>query len=288
MLIDNEQRRDASQYSRVFRKGTLVQETRYTEKQILYGMYECWCDAMGTDSTFDAETRVDLHMKADELWDEIDLADIFYRFEKQFDFDCTLEEWDQELGLGFGGPFLSVEEWERDVAPKFTFGAIARFIQKRAINTVSFEPVTVIHRECGPAGAFYGIEQLFGKLPYEERFGPSTKIIDVLRGRNLNRFWSELWWRTEFAIPRLSNSWRDIDGWGCLIGGLAIVAAIPISILTENYLYLFVMAVFAFATWYIALLWQYWTNPLPPELQTFRDLAVLIAEHNCDAVRKNV
>lgn len=28
-------------------------------------------------------------------------------------------------------------------------------------------------------------------------------------------------------------------------------------------------------------------NPLPPELQTFRDLAVLIAEHDCDAVRKS-
>lgn len=265
-----------------------MQDTRYTEKQILCGMYECWCDAMGTDSTFDAETRVDLHMKADDLWDEIDLADIFFRFEKQFDFEATLEEWDQELGLGFGGPFLSVEEWERDVAPKFTFGAIARFIQKRAVNTVWFEPVMVIDRECAAAGAFRGIEQLFEKLPYVDRFGPSTKIIDVLRGRNLNRFWSELWWRTGYGIPRLSDSWRGIEGWGCLIGGLAFVTAIPISILTENYVYLILGTLLSFTAWYIALLWQYLTNPLPPELQTFRDLAVMIADHDSEAVHQSV
>ncbi|MFH1300333.1 MAG: hypothetical protein ABIK07_04665 [Planctomycetota bacterium] len=264
-----------------------MSETQYTEKQILCGMYECWCDAMGTDSPFDAETRVDLHMKGDDLWDEIDLADIFFRFEKQFDFECTLDEWGEGLGLGLGGPFLSVEEWERDVAPHFTFGAIARFIQKRAINTVTFKPVTVIDRECATAGAFYGIEQLFDQLPYVDRFGPSTRIIDVLRGRNLNRFWSELWWRTEFGIPRLSNSWQSIEGWGCFIGGLAIFAAIPVSVLTENYLYLIVMAVFAFAAWYIALLWQYWSNPLPSELQTFRDLAVLVADLDCEAVRQS-
>ncbi|QDT29353.1 hypothetical protein Enr10x_47050 [Gimesia panareensis] len=263
-----------------------MQETRYTEKQILCGLYSCYCDAIGSDTPFTAETRVDQHMQADGSWEDTDLADLFYRFERQFDFECSLEEWTEELGIA---NVPSLEVWEHEMAPRFTFGAIARFIQKRAINTVSFQSVTVINRECGPAGAFYGIQQVVASERAarwnSHRFAPSDRIIDVLRGSHLDRFWYELHWRTELRIPRLKRDWDFLIDSGCLLGGIGFLVAFPASILTGQYLYAVIAVVYLLALWAVASVYKYCSDPLPPELQTFRDLAVAIAGLDCEAVR---
>ena len=263
-----------------------MQEMRYTEKQIMCGMYVCWCDAMGTETRFDADTQVYQYMKSEDLWNDTDLADVFYRFERQFGFESTLDEWIRELEIK--GPF-TLEEWERDVAPRFTFGVIARYIQKKAINTVSFQPVTVMNRECGPAGAFYGLQQVVTSTAEAWRapcrFAPSTRILSVLRGSCLDRFWDELHWRTEQKVPQISRTWDFLIAAGCLVAGLATLIALPTTFATGNAVYAAGLFVYLLVFWILSSAYQYYSDPLPPELQTFRDLALFIADLDCDAVR---
>jgi hypothetical protein len=263
-----------------------MQETRYTEKQILCGMYECWCDAMGTDTPFDAETQVYLYMKEEALWEDTDLADVFYRFEKQFDFECTLKEWTEELGIA---NVPSVEVWENEIAPQFTFGALARFIQKRAVNTVSFEPVMVINKECRSAGVFYGIEQISNQLVSAKyQVTPSTKILDAFRGYQLNSFWSELSWRSETRLPRLTRRWDFLTNWGYMIAFWVLLIAFPAVVFTENFYILLGAVLYVITIWLTDSVFTHYSDPLPADLQTFRDLAVLIAEHDSEAVHQSV
>ncbi|MCA9005903.1 MAG: hypothetical protein KDA70_11595 [Planctomycetaceae bacterium] len=265
-----------------------MQETRYTEKQILCGIFECWCDALGYDEDememdppFSAETRIDLHMKAHNDWADTDLADIFYRLERHFKFQSTLEEWTEELGIA---NVPSVEVWENEIAPQFTFGALARFIQKRAVNTVSFEPVMVINKECRSAGVFYGIEQISNQLVSAKcQVTPSTKILDAFRGYQLNSFWSELSWRSEVRLPRLTRRWDFITRWGCMIAFWVLLVAFPALVFMENFYILLGAVLYVISIWFTDSVYTHYSDPLPPELQTFRDLAVWIVDHGGDA-----
>jgi len=266
-----------------------MQKTKYTEQQILCGMKECWHSFVGTDDDelFEADMRIDLYLKEYEVWDEFDFYQLANAMEGFFQFSCSENEWKNIFGVNL--PKNSAEEWEELVGQHLTFRVLAQFIAERA-PAVSFQPVTIINRECAPAGVFYGIRQVadeFSESVYSpHRFAPSTKIIDVFRGNALEKFWSQLRWMTEQSVPEIPSSWRDVDAWGCLACFMGIFSAILLSILTENSLYLIVLSVCAVAVWYVTLLYKHYSNPLPSELQTFRDLAVLIAEHDCDAVRK--
>ena len=53
----------------------------YTQEQILCGLKEAWYGWTGYRTPFDADTRIDEHMKADGLWDDTDLADVAYRMD---------------------------------------------------------------------------------------------------------------------------------------------------------------------------------------------------------------
>ncbi|MCH9654754.1 MAG: hypothetical protein K0U86_12990 [Planctomycetes bacterium] len=251
---------------------------------------------MGTDRPFDAETRIDLHMQANNEWD-IDLADIFFRLGMYFGIECPDDEWFQ--GLGIDKPVTSIEEWERDIAPGFTFGALARFIQDRAVANFSFQPVTMINRECATAGAFYGIQQVSEELTVSKhpscQFGPSTKIIDVFRGNALQEFWSQLSWKSEHRIPELPASWRNMGISGIAeyyfyLGCFCYLIAGGVAFYTSNIIFIVLTAVVMFCVQYLIHIdnvkRKYSTNPLPPEIQTFRDLAIVIANSECDEFQK--
>ncbi|WP_145458198.1 hypothetical protein [Gimesia panareensis] len=222
-------------------------------------------------------------MQADGSWADTDLSDLFYRFERQFDFECSLEEWTEELGIA---NVPSLEVWENEVAPRFTFGAIARFIQKRASNPVSFAPVTVINKECRPAGIFYGMQQLLDIiLEDSKQISPSTKIIDVVRGRKLDHFWGQLRWMTENGIPELSGFWKSIYENTFLYCYYTMMIGSLLTVVTQNIFCLAVVLTVELCGWCVSSLYKYCSDPLPPELQTFRDLAVAIAGLDCEAVR---
>jgi len=257
---------------------------RYTEKQILCGLRDFWTFEIDANASFDADTRVDLQLKAIGAWDDPEIC-LFDELEEFFHFTCQASDWRQLFG--FDLLRKSEQEWEAEIGQYLTFGVLARFISERK-SAVSFQPAIVMGRECGPAGVFFGLQCLTQNHEVAvSRVAPSTKIIDVLCGHSLDQFWSELRWISEHGVPDLPYFWRSMQGWGCFAGFVLILFAILLSILTESILFLIVMSVCAWAVWYVSLLYKQYSNPLPPELQTFRDLAVWIADHDCDAVRQS-
>lgn len=263
--------------------------TKYTENQILCGMQECWCDFVGTDDDeiFDADDRIDLYLKEYDVWDEFDFYQLAKVMEGFFQFSCSENEWKELFGVN--SPKNTLEEWEELVGQHLTFRVLAQFITEQA-PAVSFQPVSVIDRMCAPAGAFYGLKEVVGNVTVASQhpcqIAPSTKIIDALRGNTLEKFWSKLRWITEEGVPELSASWKNAGGLGCLVGLLGVPVGILIWLLTESSLsFLMIPFVCAFIWSAFSSFYKNWVNPLPSELQTFRDLAMLIAAHDCDAVR---
>jgi hypothetical protein len=247
-----------------------VNPERYTESQILHGLHEAWEGIVGVDDPFDAETQIDTFMKADGTWDEIDFADIFRGIERFFRFSCTDKEW---LDLfGFDVAKRSMSEWDQTVAPKLTFGALARFISERAPLIASFDPITVFGRDCASAGVFTGIQRLAG-----EQFAPSVRIIDVMRGHDLDSFWTQLRWMTEHAIPPLPSFWRGVTRvTGCLCV-LAVIAALIVAWEKSDSIWIVSAIGGSLVLYVIAWAYQRFTNPLPSAIVTFRDLSMLIA-----------
>ncbi len=246
---------------------------RYSESQVLCGLRHVWADTTGTDkdeSSFNADTRIDTYLKSDGLWDEIDFADVFWCLEKFFCFTCSEQEWLDFFG--FEVARRSNDEWERTIAPSLTFGALSRFIADRAAVIASFDPVTVFGKECGPAGAFTGIQQ-----PISKRIAPSDRIIDVIRGERLDQFWGRLRWLTENSIPELPAIWSNASGAaGCLATLLAISGVIA-SLSQSNISWAASGIASAVAIYVIAIAYKWLTNPLPDDVATFRDLSNLIA-----------
>lgn len=258
---------------------------KYSEKQILCGLQECWKSVMGNCESFDSDTKIDLYLKenGNGIWDMFYLRDLVYEMERFFHFTCSIREWDHLFG--FDRSISSHEEWENLVGQHLTFGVLAQFIAERA-PAVSFQPVTVMGSECRPAGVFFGLQSLTKKYNKRAfRFAPSTKIINVLRGLSLEQFWDELQWMTEHGVPVLPGSWRNIERWGYLFSSLIVFSMIPLALWGLHPVALVAMSVCALMGWLASSLYKNWVNPLPSGIRTFRDLAVLIANHDCDVVR---
>ncbi|WP_339731715.1 hypothetical protein [uncultured Gimesia sp.] len=268
---------------------------RYTEKQILCGIEEfltsdtpSW---LSRYPALDADARIDDYLQTPiPRWarEEIELDDVFSWFQMMeyfFHFQCSEKEWTEYFGLDLFED--DREEWECLHAADFTFRRLAQFIAARA-TVISFQPVEVLGTECGPAGTFYGIQQLVRTLKKRSPdFGPSTKIRDVLKGYSLINFWSHLRWMTGQRVAKLPVYWLWMDVMTfivlCFLWG-ALMPVMSSYNIGETYIVgLFFMIFLGTIAAFIA---RHIKNPLPPELQTFRDLAVLIANHDCDAVRE--
>lgn len=245
---------------------------RYTESQVLCGLREAWENITGVDDPFDDDTQIDTFMKADETWDEIDFADIFRGLERFFEFECSNDEWKDFFGVEIAK--RSLDEWDRTVAPRLTFRALANFIAERAPVIASFAPITVLGRNCAPAGVFNGVQ----RLVVVPRIAPSTRIIDVLRGHTLDNFWMRLRWMTEHSIPPLPDSWRSITGMAGCVGVMALLIGVTASWFTSNLAYTIPAVAIAILLYIAASMYKQQTNPLPPDIVTFRDLATHIVQ----------
>lgn len=264
-------------------------EIRYTAKQIMPVIAAHLVDMYGLDDdealdpVADLDLRIDLYFKAIKLWDEFVCSDFMVRFESVFHFECSPDEWNELFGVACG--YQTEEEWIEQIGQHLTFRALVEFIAARA-PCISFQPVTVIDRECGPAGAFYGITELSEQVvPPACQITPATRIIDAFRGSALDRFWSGLNWRTEEQLPDISRKWEDLFLLGLLLGFLGILIGFPLSLVTASYSYVLVSIVYFLVNWILLWIYHHCSDPMPPELQTFRDLALLIADLDCEAVR---
>ncbi|MCA9015578.1 MAG: hypothetical protein KDA77_09640, partial [Planctomycetaceae bacterium] len=90
---------------------------------------------------------------------------------------------------------------------------------------------------------------------------------------------------SEVRLPQLSRHWEFLTNWGCMIAFWGLLLAFPIVFFTGNFYILLGAVLYVITTWFVDSLYAHCSDPLPPELQTFRDLAVMIASHDCDAVR---
>lgn len=247
---------------------------RYTDAQVLCGLRETWFDITGAyDTPFEADTRIDLYLKADGTWAEIDLADVWIALEEFFGFKCNIDEWTQLFRLDV----TDAQKWESECAPQITFGALARFIAERA-EAISLAPTTILGRRCAPAGAFLGIRRVAQRLrPYGNDFAPSALIIENFRGRSLNRLWTQLCWMSNGRLTQLPAKWREATFNTYLWCFLITVLAVGVTWAIGDYR----IAGFAVGGSIISILiaeaYHYFHNPLPNDVATFRDLANRIA-----------
>ncbi|WP_417392075.1 hypothetical protein [Gimesia sp.] len=257
-----------------------MQETRYFEKQIMRFLVEHLVDMYGLDDDEapdpdeDIDLRIDLYFKEIKLWKELHIPDFMFRIERAFHFECSEDEWKGLFGVDRS--FQTECEWIERVGQHLTFRKLVNFIAERA-PYISFQPVTVIDRECAPAGAFYGMLELSERFyPAACQLAPSTRILDAFRGDALDRFWSELKWRTDNRLTELKSFWFLMDGCGCLVFWPVLLISV-ILFLDGNYLYPVVATSTTYALWKVFSICRYRSNPLPAGFETFRDLAIWIA-----------
>jgi hypothetical protein len=253
-----------------------VKEKRYSQAQVLCGLRDVWRNSIGTYATFEADTQIDQFMKADGTWEELDFAGLFYVLERFFGFTCSDKEWHDLLGIEIAR--RSPEEWEQNYAPKLTFGLLAQFIADRAPVVASFSPITLLGNACTSAGVFTGIQQLAATFRSCQRFAPSSRIIDVIRGKNLHRFWIQLRWMTENAVPQLSPFWGSITSYAVWTGILVVAWGIFGVWATDNPRWVVSAIVCAIGFYVMASLYQHLVNPLPTYIVSFRDLSKIISE----------
>mgnify|MGYP003663319582 FL=1 len=269
--------------------------SRYSESQILCGMREVWerdqrdLFFLPHYVPFQPDDRIDEHMQSripnwsGEEIDYSDLVELYQSLQYCFRFECSREEWSDYFRLDVYD--VDYEKWERLYAGDFTYRRVAQFIADRA-TPISFEPVNVIGQECGTAGAFYGIQELVREVKQRpQEFGPSTRIRDVMKGNAFVYFWMKVRWITGQQAPDLSQIYRRLETQVVFImlACVLIMGAILFSYRVDP-LYCFCNA-FAVIPLGILVggLMERRMNPLPADLQTFRDLAVLIADHDCHA-----
>jgi 4-amino-4-deoxy-L-arabinose transferase-like glycosyltransferase len=221
-------------------------------------------------------------MKSDGTWDEIDVADIFRELEDFFGFTCTHDAWKEFFGCNI----RTVAEWDLVVGPRLTFGALAQFIADKT-DAISLTPITVFGSKCAPAGVFMGIQQIASRAHGKPiRFGPSTRVIDVLRGEALDRFWTQLRWMTQHSVSALPWFWRGVTGYAICIGFLSVFIAL-LAAITIGGTTLLVSAILVCILLYVlAAVFKHLANPLPTGIITFRDVSMMISESDCDAVRE--
>lgn len=251
---------------------------QYTELQVLHGLLEAWPNFTAVDDPFDADTRIDAYLKENGCWDELDFADVFRGIERFFGFKCPHKEWTDFFGIDIAS--RSVAEWEAVVGPTLTFGSLARFIAARVTPLASFDPISIFGRECSPAGAFIGIQQVVNKVTKSRlQFGPSTRISEILRGRNLHAFWTQMLWMTKHSLPQLPTIWRNVtELTGCL-GVLAVVGASIVAWKMSNPAWTITTLLGALFLDCMAWTYKQFTNPLPTQIVTFRDLSMFVANN---------
>jgi hypothetical protein len=256
---------------------------RYTPSQIFCGLREEWFNATGSDQPIELDTQVYAHMRADGAWEELDLAVVFWRLEQFFGFECTRDEWFDLFRFDIAE--RDFQEWEKEFAPHLTFGVLAKFIADRAPVLTSFDPMPVFGRDCAAAGAFIGVERVANNVKHiSQAIAPSTRIFDVLRGRDLETFWTKLRWMTENSIESLPAWWRDAPLFAGFFGVLAVIAGWFVAWGTSNAFWVIATAVGALIAFLATCLFKQHASPLPPQIVTFRDLSLSIAESR-DSIR---
>lgn len=250
--------------------------SRYTREQILNALYPLLEDSFGIDpdeKPLPGEP-IDAHLKRMDVWHDSDLFDLFRRCEKTFGFKVTPAEWK----AFFEGGAADAADWERNVAPRMTYEALADFVIDRT-RAISFEPVEIAGRRCGPAGAFYGICEAAGQVLLKvERFAPSSSILRHLGRSRVETLWERLSWDRLDALPPLRRCWSDRFASGVFLWDFAMGAVGAAFLCAGEPDLTLLFAAFASLLLVPYLVLRRLENPLPNGIVTFGDLARRLAE----------
>ena len=263
---------------------------RFTVDQVLRGLQAWVDDNWSGDTQLDPDRSLLDYRDEAQRQDECPLLTL-QGIAEHFGLDWGESRWIVWLNLRDDGLQTAREReaaWERWVvesAPRLTVRRLAEAIAKRA-EGISFDPVAILGRRCGPAGAFYGLcnlPELRGR-----RVGPSTPLRAALDWRQLRAAWRRTQWIAGCELPAL----RSPDAVGettvtqlADVAATATMATIVIAAMcaaSAAGLWLAAIAGVVGAATAVELRrrFLYWLiDPWPAELQTFGDLARRIA-HN--------
>ncbi len=258
----------------------------YSQEQILSGIRIFWREELNCKSPIDPDRSFIEQLKAEDNFDDL-FRIVPPGLERLFGFACAVKQWEDILGIRLewrthlGIYFLeNSSTWEKKNAPRLTFRALAEFIREQ-LNPIMLEPVTLLGKPCLTAGIFRGLEQLAAQVkPKVKPFGPSTPIRRCLRGVRLRRFWSRLRWMIEDQIPpppKLTLSTRD-----CMTSLVIKFGIGPLIALWRGDLEGLLLGVgwtfmLLFPMVWIAGFIENRLNPLPDGIETFGDLAQVLA-----------
>ncbi|HQR41585.1 MAG TPA: hypothetical protein PLX97_02850 [Gemmatales bacterium] len=242
-----------------------------SDSQIFCGIREVLYSDFWITVDIDANTNIIDLVNHDSQFDEYDFLDVLYRIARFFRFTCDKSEW---LDFFSERNNRSFDEWKQQL----TFGALARFIAQRAGVNVSFKPLLMLDKPCASAGIFLGIQTLAhqeirGCMP----FAPSTPILEVMRGKQLQRFWGQLRWMTSNAIPPLPAFWKRANEFAVWTGLLVFLLGVFSVYATGDAIWISTGFVLAVMLYLAASLYKRLVNPLPTNMLTFRDLVKWIA-----------
>ncbi len=250
------------------------QTTDFPQKAILAVLQDLYREELGCEERLQPKARLDGYLKRSRCWDDLDLAEVIAEVEEHFGFDAPAEDWAEFFGTGI----RDEKQWEAEVGPRCTFGALADFIAQH-VPPVSFDPVAQFGTNCGTAGAFRGIELVARQIhPDIGELRPSTLIHARLRGKKLEIFWNRVRWMSGDALPPLHMPWRRALRRALVLAFLALFAGLMLSFTRETWTWL-VLAATSFAILRLSLeVAVYCENPLPSGMDSFGDLARLLAD----------
>jgi len=178
------------------------------------------------------------------------------------------------------------QHWQRTTSQSITVRKLAEYIARHA-RGISMEPTTVLGRYCAPAGAFRGLCEL--PEVRGKRVGPSTKLRNVMGACKIAEFWRRAEWVSGQTLPKLHlwSIWTDPLPWKWVVPAIALYVGGSGwlgAFATRFEMPLWFFAFLAVATFFAMAAWiENNCNPLPEDVQTFGDLARLIARRNAEA-----
>jgi hypothetical protein len=250
------------------------QTADFPQKAILAILQDLWREELGCQERLEPQTRIDGYLKRSRFWNDLDFAELIAEVEERFGFDASAEDWAEFFGTGI----RDKKRWEAEVGPRCTFGSLADFIA-RHVPPVSFDAVARCGTNCGTAGAFHGIERVARQIRADlGELRPSTPIRDRLRANKLETFWNRVRWMSGDALPPLRTPWRRTLRRAVLVAFLALFAGLWLSLARGTWTWL-VLTATVFVSLRLSLdVVVYCENPLPSGIDTFGDLARLLAD----------
>jgi|GEM_PF-2520295 hypothetical protein len=246
---------------------------------ILDELWPLWNEIAGLNREWAANMSLVQCLKDGNAWDEFDSADLEWGIAEHFGVQIPEDKWRE-----FWGDGVEPDVWEEKVEPMITFGCLADMIIAH-FPDVSFRPVEICGRTCGPAGAFFGLQELTAyNVDNVPRFAPSTRIKKQLKDENLTRFWLQMRVLTRNSVPPLADpvtTFIVVLGLAAVGFGLCGLLLICLHSLVEmpEWLVLLVMTGFSSTALpaFVLVPLRYVAGTrllrLPTGIRTFRDLA---------------